>query len=136
MERNERIGLAAQRMRTYVEQGQTFRTGAVKRVPARSYTDPDQWKAELELVFRRLPLMLAFTAELPRPGDYKAMDVIGLPVLINRDKAGTVRAFLNVCRRLWQLPALFLQVSRLDLRSGRTADRHIRCEQVRHGRQG
>ncbi|MBY0394279.1 MAG: Rieske 2Fe-2S domain-containing protein [Novosphingobium sp.] len=97
MERNERIGLAAQRMRTYVEQGQTFRTGAVKRVPARSYTDPDQWKAELELVFRRLPLMLAFTAELPRPGDYKAMDVIGLPVLINRDKAGTVRAFLNVC---------------------------------------
>ncbi|OYU35514.1 SRPBCC family protein [Novosphingobium sp. PASSN1] len=97
MNRNERIGAAAAKMRGYVEQKQTFLTSAVKRVPARSYTDPDQWKAEMELVFRRLPLMLAFTAELPKPGDYKAMDVIGLPVLINRDKAGTVRAFLNVC---------------------------------------
>lgn len=97
MDRNERIGAAAAKMRGYVESKQTFLTSAVKRVPARSYTDPDQWKAEMELVFRRLPLMLAFTAELPRPGDFKAMDVIGLPVLINRDKAGTVRAFLNVC---------------------------------------
>ncbi len=97
MNRNERIGAAAARMRGYVVHKQTFRTGSVKRVPTRSYTDPDQWKAEMELVFRRLPLMLAFTAELPRPGDYKAMEVIGLPVLISRDKAGIVRAFLNVC---------------------------------------
>lgn len=97
MNRNERIGAAAAKMRGYVEQKHTFLTSAVKRVPARSYTDPDQWKAEMELVFRRLPLMLAFTAELPKPGDYKAMEVVGLPVLINRDKTGAVRAFLNVC---------------------------------------
>jgi phenylpropionate dioxygenase-like ring-hydroxylating dioxygenase large terminal subunit len=66
-------------------------------VPVRAYLDPDQWRAEIDLVFKRLPLMLAFTAELPRPGDYKAMDAAGLPVLINRDKTGKVRAFLNVC---------------------------------------
>src|SRR3546814_4966615 len=41
--------------------------------------------------------MLVFTAELPNPGDYKAMEAVGLPILINRDKAGKVRAFLNVC---------------------------------------
>ena len=51
----------------------------------------------MELVFKRVPLLLAFTAELPKPGDFKAMDACGMPVLINRDKAGTVRAFLNVC---------------------------------------
>ena len=55
MDRTERIGAAAAKMRGYVEQKQTFLTSAVKRVPARSYTDPDQWKAEMELVLRRLP---------------------------------------------------------------------------------
>ncbi|HQS69152.1 MAG TPA: Rieske (2Fe-2S) protein, partial [Novosphingobium sp.] len=97
MDRIERIGQVAEIMRDYVENKQTFLTATTKRVPARSYTDPDQWKAEMELVFKRVPLMLAFTAELPNAGDYKAMDAVGMPVLINRDKAGKVRAFLNVC---------------------------------------
>jgi phenylpropionate dioxygenase-like ring-hydroxylating dioxygenase large terminal subunit len=97
MDRIERIGQVAEIMRDYVENKQTFLTEKTKRVPVRSYTDPDQWKAEMELVFKRVPLMLAFTAELPNPGDYKAMDAIGMPVLINRDKSGQVRAFLNVC---------------------------------------
>ena len=51
----------------------------------------------MELVFKRVPLMLAFTAEMPKPGDYKAMDAVGMPILISRDKQGQVRAFLNVC---------------------------------------
>jgi len=97
MDRTEQIGAAAAAMRGYVERRETFLTGQIKRVPTRSYVDPDQWKAEMELVFRRLPLMLAFTAELPSPGDYKAMEAAGLPVLISRDKLGAVRAFLNVC---------------------------------------
>ncbi|MFN3554208.1 MAG: aromatic ring-hydroxylating oxygenase subunit alpha, partial [Novosphingobium meiothermophilum] len=97
MDRIERIGQVAEIMRDYVENKQTFLTDTTKRVPVRSYTDPDQWKAEMELIFKRVPLMLAFTAELPNPGDYKAMDAVGMPVLINRDKAGKVRAFLNVC---------------------------------------
>lgn len=97
MDRIERIGQVAEIMRDYVENKQTFLTDKTKTVPVRSYTDPDQWKAEMELVFKRVPLMLAFTAELPNPGDYKAMDAVGMPVLINRDKTGKVRAFLNVC---------------------------------------
>ncbi|MEL0210033.1 MAG: aromatic ring-hydroxylating dioxygenase subunit alpha, partial [Novosphingobium sp.] len=97
MDRIERIGQVAEIMRDYVENKKTYLTDSTKRVPVRSYTDPDQWKAEMELIFKRVPLMLAFTAELPNPGDYKAMDAVGMPVLINRDKTGKVRAFLNVC---------------------------------------
>ena len=97
MDRIERIGEVAAIMRDYVENKQTFQTESTMRIPTQSYTDTDQWKAEMELVFKRVPLMLAFTAELPNPGDYKAMDAVGMPVLINRDKAGVVRAFLNVC---------------------------------------
>src|SRR3990167_1841398 len=97
MDRIERIGQVAEIMRDYVENKKTFLTDSTKRVPVRSFTDPDQWKAEMELIFKRVPLMLAFTAEMPNPGDYKAMDAVGMPVLINRDKTGKVRAFLNVC---------------------------------------
>lgn len=97
MDRVETIGEVAEQMLDYVENQHTFMTDKPMNVPVRAYLDPDQWRAEIDLVFKRLPLMLAFTAELPRPGDYKAMDAAGLPVLINRDKTGKVRAFLNVC---------------------------------------
>jgi phenylpropionate dioxygenase-like ring-hydroxylating dioxygenase large terminal subunit len=92
-----RIGDVAEIMLDYVENDKTFMTDQVMRVPTCSYTDPDQWEAEMELIFKRVPLMLALTCEMPDPGDYKAMEAVGLPILISRDKAGEVRAFLNVC---------------------------------------
>lgn len=93
----EQMGDVAEIMLDYVENKKTFVTATTMTVPTHSYTDRDQWRAEMELVFKRVPLMLAFTAELPNPGDYKAMEAVGLPVLISRAKDGTVRAFLNVC---------------------------------------
>jgi len=95
--RVEHIGDVAEIMLDYVENKKTYLTDRTMQVPSSSYTDTDQFNAEMELVFKRVPLMLAFTAELPHPGDYKAMEAVGLPVLINRAKDGTVRAFLNVC---------------------------------------
>ena len=97
MNRVEHIGDVAEIMLDYVENKKTYLTDRTMQVPSSSYTDTDQFNAEMELVFKRVPLMLAFTAELPHPGDYKAMEAVGLPVLINRAKDGTVRAFLNVC---------------------------------------
>lgn len=97
MNREQRVGEVAGIMLDYVESGTTFQGDAVLRVPSASYTDPDQWRAEIDLVFRRLPLMLAFTAEMPEPGDCKALDALGLPILLSRGKDGRVRAFLNVC---------------------------------------
>src|SRR5882724_5652105 len=97
----ERIGEVAETMLEYFEGNKTFQTDKLMTVPAASYTDPNQRSAEIELIFKRLPLMLALSCEMPKPGDYKAMEVVGLPVLIVRDKAGTVRAFLNVCAHRW-----------------------------------
>jgi len=85
------------------------------------------------MIFTRLPLVLALTCEGPKPGDYKAMEVVGQPVLIARDKAGTVRAFFNVCAHRWapvateglgKCPALSLHLPlpRLDLRRCRQAE--------------
>jgi phenylpropionate dioxygenase-like ring-hydroxylating dioxygenase large terminal subunit len=97
LDRERQIGDVAEIMLDYVENKKTFLTDKTMTVPSSSYIDPDQWEAEMELIFKRVPLMLAFTAEMPNPGDYKAMDAAGMPVLINRDKNGKVRAFLNVC---------------------------------------
>ena len=97
MDRVQHIGDVAEIMLDYVTNKKTFMTDKPLKVPTSSYTDKDQFNAEMELIFKRVPLMLAFTAEIPQLGDYKAMDVMGVPVLINRDKQGKVRAFLNVC---------------------------------------
>jgi phenylpropionate dioxygenase-like ring-hydroxylating dioxygenase large terminal subunit len=69
----------------------------VFKVPAANYFDPDRFKLEIDKVFKRIPLMLAATAEIREPGDYKAMDVVGMPVLIARGSDGVARAFINSC---------------------------------------
>ena len=69
----------------------------VVRIPAASYTDEALFEREKKQIFRRLPLMVAPSCELPNLGDYKAMDICGVPLLLTRQKDGTVGAFLNMC---------------------------------------
>ncbi|MEP0189245.1 MAG: aromatic ring-hydroxylating dioxygenase subunit alpha [Erythrobacter sp.] len=69
----------------------------VVRVPASTYTDPDLFDLEKRKIFRRLPLMVAPSCELPEPGDFKAMDICGVPLLLTRQRDGSVGAFLNMC---------------------------------------
>ncbi len=69
----------------------------IVRVPAATYTDTDLFERERRNIFRRLPLMVAPSCELPEPGDYKAMDICGVPLLLTRQRDGSVGAFLNMC---------------------------------------
>lgn len=69
----------------------------VTSLPASTYTDPELHERELRLVWRRVPLLLAAGCELPGPGDHKAMEVAGVPVVLVRGRDGAARAFLNVC---------------------------------------
>ncbi|RMF08397.1 MAG: (2Fe-2S)-binding protein [Alphaproteobacteria bacterium] len=66
-------------------------------VPATLYTDPARWEREMEMIFHRLPLLMALSVEMPNPGDYKAMYAMGKPLLLTRTQDGTVKAFWNVC---------------------------------------
>ena len=93
----EALGDVAERLVDYVERGETFRGERIVTLPSRIYTDPDRWHAEMALIFRRVPLVLAASAELPGPNTYKADEMMGLPILVSRDKTGRARAFLNVC---------------------------------------
>ena len=70
---------------------------SVLKVPASNYTDPARFKLEVDRIFKRLPLMLAPACELPNPGDYKTLEVAGIPVLLVRGQDGIVRSFVNSC---------------------------------------
>jgi phenylpropionate dioxygenase-like ring-hydroxylating dioxygenase large terminal subunit len=95
--RNELIK-RTQRMIEHVESHTTGQVPEIHRVPTADYSSPDRWQREVDEVFRRIPLAVALTAELPNVNDYKAVDVVGAPVVIQRGSDGTVRAFYNICR--------------------------------------
>ena len=84
--------------RQHAEDGTIELTQKIVEVPAKYYYDQDRWNSEIEKVFKRLPLVLGVSSELKKPGDYKALEVVGMPVIINRNFEGKLNAFLNICR--------------------------------------
>jgi carnitine monooxygenase subunit len=69
----------------------------VMTVDVARYHDPVRWHGEMERIFRRVPLVLGFSCELPEPNSYKALEVSGTPILLVRDGDGALRSFVNMC---------------------------------------
>lgn len=67
-------------------------------LPNASYTAPDHFAREMERVHRRNWFLFGRADELPSPGDYRAVDTVGGPVIVLRDGEGRIRAFANTCR--------------------------------------
>jgi anthranilate 1,2-dioxygenase large subunit len=68
------------------------------RVPYRLYHDPVLYEREQDAIFRG-PVWnyLALEAEIPNAGDFRAAYVGDTPVIVNRDRDGVVKAFVNRC---------------------------------------
>ncbi len=98
MDLYKEYGDIAEQLLDFVEHRTTDQADAPMEVPVSDYTDPARWGREMALIFLKLPLMLALSIELPKPGDHKAMDAMGLPILITRTRDGQAHAFLNVCK--------------------------------------
>jgi nitrite reductase/ring-hydroxylating ferredoxin subunit len=96
MSREQLIEMARNNM-AHANAGTIPQTDDVLQVPAENYFDETRWKQEMEKIFRRVPLVLATTAELREVGDYKAMDAGGVPVLITRTENDGVKAYVNMC---------------------------------------
>ena len=72
-----------------------LRTGLV---PPAIYSDPDLYQLELQNVFGRSWLFLAHDSQLPKPGSFVQTYMGEDPVLVVRQRDGSVKAFLNQCR--------------------------------------
>jgi phenylpropionate dioxygenase-like ring-hydroxylating dioxygenase large terminal subunit len=67
-------------------------------VSRRIFIEPEIYEAEQQRIFARCWLYLCHDSQVSRPGDFLTTTMGEDPVLVVRDSAGKVGAFLNVCR--------------------------------------
>ncbi len=65
--------------------------------PASIFLDAERYRLEQERLFRRLPMVVTLSSQIPEPGSVMAHDGYGVPLLVVRDLSGRVRCFLNAC---------------------------------------
>src|SRR4051812_4330094 len=70
---------------------------AESHLRAAVYHDPHRHQSELAKLFRRFPLCLGHVDQFPEPGSMLAREIIGMPLLLIRDAAGSIGVFLNAC---------------------------------------
>lgn len=87
-----------ERLRSHLANGTTDMSSYSLQVPASHYVSDDQAELEIDLLFKKRPLMVALTPHLPNPGDYLTHEAVDTSLLLVRDKQGTARAYINACR--------------------------------------
>jgi phenylpropionate dioxygenase-like ring-hydroxylating dioxygenase large terminal subunit len=71
---------------------------AARTVPASAYTCPQRFAREQDVLFRRSPVVVGTTADLPDVGDFLACESGGVPILVVRGSDRQLRAYVNACR--------------------------------------
>ena len=67
-------------------------------LPFSWYTDEEQLRREHATIFARAWQYAGRAEVVAAPGSFLTTDLAGIPMLVTRDDAGVLRAFLNVCR--------------------------------------
>ena len=68
-----------------------------REVQLRAISDPELYDIEMRKVFGKTWLLLGHESEIPNPGDFITRLMGSDPVLITRQKDGSIRVMLNVC---------------------------------------
>ena len=66
-------------------------------LPRELYTSPEFFELERDRVLAATWMCVGIDADLAQPGDLVPYDFAGVPILLLRDRSGTIRAFHNVC---------------------------------------
>ena len=69
-----------------------------RTLPARYYTDPSLFRAEMDRLFGRMWVCAGRSEQAGRPGQFFVREINGRNIVITRSASGTPRAFHNVCR--------------------------------------
>jgi phenylpropionate dioxygenase-like ring-hydroxylating dioxygenase large terminal subunit len=79
--------------------GTTDMTAHVWHEPVANYADQARHDREIDVLFRRTPLLVGLSCDWPTNGAYRTFDLIpDSPLVLVRGEDGVLRAFLNVCR--------------------------------------
>jgi phenylpropionate dioxygenase-like ring-hydroxylating dioxygenase large terminal subunit len=70
----------------------------VSHTSVEEYYDPVRFQREVDLLFRKHPIVVGFSGQVRKVGDFITHNDTGQPVLVVRGTDGVLRAFLNVCR--------------------------------------
>ena len=87
-----------QRTLEHLRQHTTDTTGQLVPFGPGQYTDPALAQRERDLVFGRVPSIVAHASELPEPNDFITLQMPRNRVIVARQHDGSVKAFVNVCR--------------------------------------
>jgi phenylpropionate dioxygenase-like ring-hydroxylating dioxygenase large terminal subunit len=87
-----------ERMLTMVRTNTRDDGPGISHTPVEEYYGPARFKREVDLLFRRHPIVVAFSGQLRKAGDFVVHNDTGQPILVVRGTDGVLRAFLNVCR--------------------------------------
>jgi len=67
-------------------------------IPPEAYYDPGYHEAEMQQIFGKQWFCVGHTAEIPKRGDTKVVDVGSQSFILTHDKKGKFNCFYNVCR--------------------------------------
>ena len=82
----------------YCESGSTHLQSDIMLNPVEHYTNPEQLKKEIDVLFRQFPIVVAHCSQLAEPGEFITHNDTGVPLLVTRNRNGQIKAFINVCR--------------------------------------
>lgn len=71
---------------------------ATYRNPARNYVDPARFEQERQRLFKRRALMLGLSSEIARPGARMTAEAGGVPIVVVRQRDGSLKGMVNACR--------------------------------------
>lgn len=87
----------AGRLLDHVENGTTDWAANTMEVPSTNYTDAATWQLEMDRIFKTLPILVGVSQEIPNPGDFRTLEILGIPLLITRQGDGSAKVLMNVC---------------------------------------
>lgn len=67
-------------------------------LPASWYREPGFYQLERRAIFSKSWILISHSCQFDEPGKYARYEMAGYPFFVIRDRAGSINAFLNVCR--------------------------------------